>query len=59
MLRKTLSAPPTALSPISVLQAESTGSHQGTGGLSINTAGDIAGVYLDANYILQGFLYTP
>jgi hypothetical protein len=36
-----------------------TGSHQGTGGLSINIAGGVAGFYLDNNYVFHGFLYTP
>jgi hypothetical protein len=36
-----------------------TGAAQGTVSLSINTAGDIAGTYLDTRYVYHGFVRTP
>jgi hypothetical protein len=36
-----------------------TGAAQGTVSFSINTAGDIAGTYLDASYVYHGFVRTP
>ena len=36
-----------------------TGAGQGTADGGINTAGDIAGYYLDAGYVIHGLLRTP
>jgi hypothetical protein len=36
-----------------------TGAAQGTVSFSINTAGDIAGTYLDTHYVYHGFVRTP
>jgi hypothetical protein len=39
--------------------AGNSGTFQGTGGFAINTAGTIAGTYVDNNVVLHGFIYTP
>jgi hypothetical protein len=36
-----------------------TGAAQGTVCFSINTAGDIAGTFLDTHYVYHGFVRTP
>ena len=38
---------------------EAPGAVQGTVGLSINAAGDIAGIYVDASAVFHGFVRTP
>jgi hypothetical protein len=36
-----------------------TGTFQGSAGVNINTAGNIAGGYVDASNVIHGFLRTP
>ena len=39
--------------------AGNTGTFQGTGGFGINDGGTIAGMYVDTNAVVHGFIYTP